>query len=84
MAIKFLFCVHDRAASTFFPPFAVPAVGVAHRDFADQANNKDSPISAHPEDYELWYVGTFDDRTGEIECEGREMKAVAKDLVRAG
>ena len=82
MAIKFLFSVFDRAAETYHPPFAVPAVGVAMRDFADQANNKESPINAHPADFELWSVGTLDDRTGVIEPD-LERRAVAKDLVRA-
>lgn len=82
MAIKWLFSVRDRAADTYFPPFAVPAVGVALRDFADQVNNKDSPMSAHPDDFELWLLGTLDDRSGEIEC-SLEMKGVAKDFVRA-
>lgn len=82
MAIKFLFSVFDRAAETYHPPFGVPAVGVALRDFADQVNNKESPIASHPEDFELWLIGTLDDREGVIEPL-HERKAVAKDFVRA-
>lgn len=82
MAIKYLCSVFDRAAETYVNVFQVPSMGVALRDFGDQANNKESPIHHHPDDFELWLLATLDDRSGVVEAE-LARKAVAKDLIRS-
>jgi len=53
--------VKDLALGAFLPPFFVPAVGVAVRQFGDEVKRDDSPMSSHPEDYELFDFGVFDD-----------------------
>ena len=57
------FAVHDRAAEVYNPPMFLPAKGQAIRQFDDLANNPDSPINKHPEDYTLYHIGEFDDET---------------------
>lgn len=32
----------------------------AQRAFHDRVNHEDHPFNIHPEDYSLWFVGTFD------------------------
>lgn len=53
--------VRDLALAAFLRPFFVPAIGVAVRQFGDEVKAVDSPMKAHPEDYELWHFGAFDD-----------------------
>jgi hypothetical protein len=61
-----LFSVHDRASETFNRPMFLAAKGVAIRHFQDEANNTESPICQHPEDYELFYIGDFNDETAQL------------------
>lgn len=63
-----LYCTYDRAAESYSPPFAAPHVGVASRGFIDAINNssRESDISNHPEDFDLFEIGEFDSSTGLI------------------
>lgn len=65
--MKMIVCsIKDRAADAFGRPFYVPAVGVAIRSFQDEVNRAadDSQIYQHPEDFDLFELGEFDDATG--------------------
>lgn len=44
-----------------FMPMYVTHVGMAIRDFGDQCRNKETLIGKHPEDYELYQHGEWDD-----------------------
>jgi len=59
--IRSIVAVKDLALGAFLPPFFVPAVGIAVRQFGDEVKKDDSPMHAHPEDYELYDMGRFDD-----------------------
>lgn len=74
--------VRDRAANTFARPFCVPALGVAIRSFVDEVNraSPDNPLYAHPEDYDLYEVGVFDEDDGSVEGIRARMIAVGKDV----
>lgn len=75
--------VKDTAAQAFGRPVFVPAVPVAVRSFRDEVNRKDSSedLAKHPEDFELYELGTFDDATGVVEVlPVPRMIARAKDL----
>lgn len=62
--------VKDRAAGAFGRPFFVPSVGLAIRSFVDEVNRSadDNQMNRHPEDFDLFEIGSFDDETGIIEC----------------
>lgn len=77
--------VRDRAADTFGRPFFVSAVGAAIRSFADEVNraDKDNPLFNHPEDFDLYEVGSFDDDSGGLVAIQPRMVAVGKDLVKS-
>lgn len=62
--MKVVLAVKDLALGSFLPPFTVPAVGVAVRQFGDEVKSSDSPLSKHPEDYELWRLAMFDEDKG--------------------
>lgn len=63
--VSLIFCTYDRAAESFMSPFVVPHAGVAVRGFTDAINSSnDSDISKHPDDFDLYEVGTFDASTG--------------------
>ena len=58
--------VKDSAVQAFNRPFFVPTTAVATRSFTDEVNRNatDNQMFAHPDDFELWEVGRFDDETG--------------------
>lgn len=65
--MKMIVCtIKDRAADAFGRPFYVPAVGVAIRSFQDEVNraSDDSQIYQHPDDFDLFELGEFDDNSG--------------------
>jgi len=74
--------VRDRAADTFGRPFFVAAVGAAIRSFSDEVNraDKDNQLFNHPEDFDLYEIGTFDDDSGDLVAVKPRMVAVGKDL----
>lgn len=59
--------VYDGAARLYGRPFAVAAAGVAIRTFTDEVNRKDAErgdMARHPDDFDLWVLGSFDDNSG--------------------
>jgi len=61
--------VKDRAADAYGRPMFVPSTGVAIRSFSDEINRSDADnqLYNHPDDFDLYEFGTFDDNTGEFE-----------------
>lgn len=66
MAILVVVSVRDRAIGAFARPFSAPSAGVAIRSFIDEVNREGSDMGAHPTDYELYEVGSFDDVLGQF------------------
>ena len=58
--------VFDRAAGVFGRPIFVPAVGVGIRSFMDEINRNspDNNMYAHPDDFDLFHLGFFDEDEG--------------------
>lgn len=75
--------IKDRAVDAFMLPQFVAHVGAAVRGFSDAVNNKDSQFHGHPEDYDLFELGHFEDTTGLFEVGTPRQVAIGKDLVRA-
>ena len=78
--LQFVVSVKDRAADVFNRPFLVPHRNVAVRDFTDEVNRAaaDNPLNKHPDDFDLYILGTFDDNSGAF-----VMEDVPTVLVRA-
>lgn len=49
--------------------YTLPNNASAIRWFGDMVVNKDTPMSKHPEDYQLFKIGVMDDQTGEFKSE---------------
>ena len=58
--------VKDRAADAYGRPMFVPSTGVAIRSFSDELNRNDADnqLYNHPDDFDLYEFGVFDDNTG--------------------
>jgi hypothetical protein len=76
--------VKDRAADAYGRPMFVPSLGVAIRSFTDEVNRNDpeNNLYNHPDDFDLYDFGVFDDNTGLFEihsqptllCLGKQVK----------
>lgn len=81
----FVCSIRDRGTDSYGYPIFVRAVQQGIRSFGDQVNSKDgSSVSSHPEDYDLYLLGEFDDATGKFDCPAGQpqMIAVGKELVQ--
>lgn len=80
--IRIVVAVRDRASDTFGNPFYVVSRGQAIRSFSDEVNRSasDNMLFQHPEDFDLYVLGSFDDDTGMFDTGVPEMIAIGKDL----
>lgn len=61
-------CVRDRVADVYGQPAFVVSLGSAIRGFGDECRRPHSverpnAFNQHPDDFELFHVGSFDDET---------------------
>lgn len=83
--MKLLMCsVRDSAANAYHRPFCVNAAAQAIRSFGDEVNRVDpnNEMNRHPEDYELYAVGEFDDETATVTGKLPTMLVRAIDLIQ--
>lgn len=76
-----VYTIFDTAAAVYKRPFVAQADGEVLRVFKDMALNKDHEIGAHPEDYSLWRIGTFDDNKAILVAETKECLATGTEMV---
>lgn len=68
----FVFSVKDLGAQCFSRPQFFDSVGRAQRAFMDEVNRPAAPggpsndLFSHPDDFELYQLGEFDDSNGQI------------------
>lgn len=62
-----MYSIRDAKAEAFNPPFYKKTHGEAERDFTELTKSPDSMVHKYPEDYDLYYCGTYDDQTGLVE-----------------
>lgn len=75
--------IRDRAADVYGVPMFMQSVGQAIRGFSDEVNRSDqnNNLFKHPEDFDLYLLGTFDDETGIFTTDKPpEQVAVGKDV----
>lgn len=60
-----MYVIRDSKA-TFDLPFTQHTHGEAERTFRQMANDKQSKIMHSPEDYDLYYLGDYNQETGTI------------------
>lgn len=61
-----IYSIRDAKAEYFTQPFFKKTHGEAERDFTMLCKDEKSQIHAFPEDYDLYYIGEYDDQTGKM------------------
>lgn len=75
--------IKDRAVDAYMRPMYWPAIGAAIRAFGDEINRaaQDNDMYKHPDDYDLYHLGIWDDNTGQYDVhEIPKMVAIGKQL----
>lgn len=76
-----IYCIKDVKAG-FMNPFYLQSHDIAIRSFKKAANDaQPNAVNDFPEDKELWYLGTFDERTGIIKGVEPEFLVRAVDCI---
>lgn len=65
--IRKLYSIRDAKAELYNPPFHASTPGEAERAFTELANSPGHFVNKFPEDYDLFFVASFDDNTGKLE-----------------
>lgn len=75
-----IFAVRDRATDSFGNPMFLVSQGQAVRSFTDEVNRSaaDNQLWAHPDDFDLYYLGDYRTETGTFESVVPEMILVGK------
>lgn len=76
------YAIYDAKAESYGQPFFLQNDGVAIRLFAGYANDKKTMIGQHPEDFSIFWIGTYDDSNGEIKQKKFRSLASAPALVK--
>lgn len=79
--IRQIYTVLDRAVLAHGTPIFTRARGEAVRSFMDECKNPDSMLSKHPEHYEMYFIGTYNEETAELTPHEPERVAMAIDFV---
>lgn len=64
---KKMFSIRDQKTEVFNTPFFNHTHGEAERNFRSLVNDDKSMIHNNPEDFDLYYLGEYDDNTGKFE-----------------
>ncbi len=61
-----LYSIYDRVARVYADPFVSVNDATAARAFTLAQSSPDTMLYASPGDYQLWYVGSLDNASGDI------------------
>ncbi len=62
-----MYTIRDIKAEVYLPPFHSHNDATAKRMFTESVNDPNSPLAAHPQDYWLFAIGSYDDVTAFID-----------------
>ena len=67
--LMYIYTIRDSAAALYGRPFYVQGPAVAVRSFTDEVNKAEpqNDLFNHPEDFELFELGTYNDATAVFE-----------------
>lgn len=80
-------CIRDIKTNSYFVPQYIKSVGGFLRQMGDELNGPQNPntvaetMSKHPEDFELYQLGTWDDETGQYELTEKTQLCVVSSLI---
>lgn len=61
-----MFTIRDQKGDCFNTPFFQRTHGEAERNFQQLVRDGKSTLSQFPEDYDLYFLGDYDDQTGKV------------------
>lgn len=61
-----IFSIYDGKAKIFNTPFFMATLGMAVRAFQDIAQDQNTMICRHPEDFTLYEIGEYEDGTAKL------------------
>ena len=69
MMIMQIVAIRDMKANVWSQPQFVPSIGSYLRQLGDEVNSprENNVLHNHPEDFESWHLGHYNDETGQIE-----------------
>lgn len=67
MMILKMYTVRDSKSEIYNAPFFQKTHGEAERSFRQMCNDEKTMPAKYPEDFDLWYLGEYDDNNGKIE-----------------
>ena len=62
-----IYSIRDSKAEIYNAPFFQKTHGEAERSFKTLANDQKSTVCQHPEDFDFWFLGVYNDQTGTIQ-----------------
>lgn len=78
-----IFSIKDHALDAYMRPWYAQSTGQAVRMFQDEINNPQSEMHKHPDDYDLYELGDWDEETAEFKNLGTPKQvARGKELVK--
>lgn len=82
--MKLAICsLFDKTAETFGRPFFAPNRASAVRSILAEVKNPEAGmLHTHTADFELWYLGEFDDQSGSFNLVPAELILRGSDLVK--
>ncbi|WNK14607.1 MAG: nonstructural protein [Microvirus sp.] len=77
-----MFCVRDRATEVYGTPMFLVTTGQAVRSFSDEVNREaaDNQLYTHPDDFDLFLMGDWNNDSGEFVLCAPECVCRAKDV----
>jgi hypothetical protein len=64
-----VFSIRDAKAEVYNTPFYKPEFGEAERDFRTAVNDEKTLFNRYPEDFDLYYLGEYNDKDGKVNWE---------------
>lgn len=61
-----IYSIRDSKSEVFNVPFIKSTHGEAERDFRSLVNDQQSTVNKYPEDFDLYYMGEYDNNTGKL------------------
>lgn len=75
---KKIYSIRDSKSEIFNLPFFQNTHGEAERSFRETANDPKTLLNKYPEDYDLYYLGEYDESTGKL-----DVKESAEHIIKA-
>lgn len=80
-----VFSMYDKKTKVFSDPHCYRTIEEARRSFGQAAQDEKTLINKHPDDFELYFVGTFNEENGyyqplemrELVCSGSDFLNIA-------